>query len=241
MPQPTFSVTLPLFPIHKPYPQVSPAHSLSSFIHSFIRLQRFHTTVPLLPLFLLSPIPACVHCIQGVATVLISHVPALIIWLGCCVEKDSVAVAGLSEREKGSGSKLFHGHQIECVLDECVLEGGGLRGRAQTTHLGCICRLCSRSRSKVKEVSLNLQVKLTFFLNFHNLLCTPLLEHRLLLPFYGCVFFSLFEGTDISSYAAWYKDKVGIKAHELNRWNHVEHHCHSAAGVQPLKSLGGLS
>lgn len=170
---------------------------------------------------------------------LTSHVPALIIWLWCCVEKDSVAAAGLSEREKGSGSKLFHGHQMECVLDECVLEGGGLTGCAQTTHLGCICRLCSRSRSNI--TSLNLQVKLTFFLNFHNLLSTPLLEHMLLLPFYGCVVFCLFEGTDISSYGAWYKDKVGIKAHELNRWDHVEHHCHSAGGVQPLKSLGGLS
>lgn len=105
-------------------------------------------------------------------------------------------------------------NQIECVLGVCLGVG---EGWAQTTHLGCICRLCSRSRSNI--TSLHLQVKLTFFLDFYNLLSTPVLEHRLLLPSYGCIFFPLFEGIDISSYGAWYKDKVGIKTHELNRWS----------------------
>lgn len=87
----------------------------------------------------------------------ISHVPALIVWLCCCVEKDSMDIPGLSERVKGLGSKTCHRHQI----------GYMLAGRGQHTWEAFADfvpgpGLMSPLPPIAMEIYLHLQVKLTF-------------------------------------------------------------------------------
>lgn len=105
---------------------------LTSPLTFLICLQRLHTTVPLLTLFLLSPVPASVSCHKVWQRCVTSHVPPLVIWLCCYVDKDSVDTPGPSERAKGSGSKICHGHQTECVLGVCVWANNALGVHLQT-------------------------------------------------------------------------------------------------------------
>lgn len=112
---------------------------------TFIRcIQCFPTMVPVLTLFPLSPIPVCPGCTHlprcGMANAFC--VPALIVWLCFCVQKDSVDIPGLSERVRDQSAKSTMATKLGVCWGWAWEAVGG-----EEQHTWDACVLCSRSRS----------------------------------------------------------------------------------------------